>query len=364
MKLHFLIPLICVWLIGLQDNKAIQTCAREGPTVLRTSSPTFSGPASRKERCVTANREANRNKPGGSSKVPVSATSLHTFGLNTPVVSAQNQMGIELSSFIVPTALVPLWFTFLCTCALLGSIWFCRLLRAKVELAQIHTRLEARMEERRRISRELHDTLLQGFHGIVLRFQAAMKQMPEHDPARDVLEMALNRAEQVLFEGRQRVHDLRENTALCNELPERFTKCANELLENYPGDFRFSVVGAPETLNAIVIDEICAVACEALRNAFNHSRASTIEIEVTYGLHNFRVIVRDDGVGIPSDATKNKRLEHYGFAIMRERATKIGAELNVWTRVGVGTEIDLRVDSSIAYSADRDPLRRVWLNPS
>ena len=361
MKLRLLILLICVWLTGLQDDKAIRTCAWKGPAALRTSSLTMRCPASKKQGCVTAYREGNRS--GGFSEVLVTATSLRTFGLNAAFIGARNNVGIELSSFIVPTALGPLWFTVLCTCALLGSILFCRLFRAKVELAQIHTRLEARMEERRRISRELHDTFLQGFHGIVLRFQAVMKKMPENDPARDVLEMALDRAEQVLFEGRQRVHDLREITTLCNELPERLMKCANELLEDYPVDFRFSLVGTPETLNAIVIDEICAVACEAIRNAFTHSQASKIEIDTTYGLHSFRVIVRDNGVGITPEAAKNNRLGHYGLAIMRERATKIGGDLNIWTRVGMGTEIDLRVDSSIAYSAARDRLRRVWLNP-
>lgn len=230
-------------------------------------------------------------------------------------------------------------------------------------MAQIQARLEAQAEERERIARELHDTLLQGFQGLVLRFQAVMKKIPDHDPARNMLEMALDRAEQVLLEGRHRVRDLRETARVSNDLPERLMKCADELLQVHRADFCFDLVGTPETLNAIVIEEIYAIGREALRNAFIHSQASTIGIETAYSTDIFRMVVRDNGIGIMTDAVKNERLGHWGLAIMRERATKIGADLNIRTRVGVGTEIVLRVTASIAYPVTRKPPRYLCLNP-
>jgi signal transduction histidine kinase len=88
---------------------------------------------------------------------------------------------------------------------------------------------------------------------------------------------------------------------------------------------------------------------EALANAFRHARADDIEAEVTYDANALHVRIRDDGQGISSGVLDAGKPGHFGLVGMRERAKKLGAHLEVWSRPGAGTEVDLRVPASVAY---------------
>ncbi len=81
-------------------------------------------------------------------------------------------------------------------------------LRLRQAAARLSARLEERLAERERIARDLHDTLLQGFQGLILRFHDAMMDIPEREPARQLMETALDRADEVMAEGRDRVVSL------------------------------------------------------------------------------------------------------------------------------------------------------------
>src|SRR5262249_41266780 len=96
---------------------------------------------------------------------------------------------------------------------------------------------------------------------------------------------------------------------------------------------------------------------EALRNAYRHARASQIEAEVTYGVREFRIRIRDDGKGIDPQYLNAGRERHWGLTNMRERAHQIGSELHLWSEVGAGTEVELRIPGSLAYVSSR----RSWL---
>jgi len=104
-------------------------------------------------------------------------------------------------------------------------------------------------------------------------------------------------------------------------------------------------------LHPIVRDEIYRIAREALGNAFRHARAKQIEVEITYAQRSLRLRIRDDGGGIPPDMLDKGRPGHYGLPGMRERASRIGAEFEIWSGQGVGTEIDLSIRSSMAYAS-------------
>ena len=110
-----------------------------------------------------------------------------------------------------------------------------------------------------------------------------------------------------------------------------------------------SVEGSPRDLHPIVRDDIHRIAREALRNAFSHAQASRIEAEVTYGARDLRVRIRDDGTGIEPQHLNAGRARHWGLTNMRERAQQIGSELSLWSEVGAGTEVELRVPDSVAY---------------
>ncbi len=191
----------------------------------------------------------------------------------------------------------------------------------------------------------------------MLRFQSARELLPAH-PAKAVeaLDGALDRADQAIAEGRDAIQDLRSCTAVSNELAQAITSLAEELTngpEKGSPTFRMSVEGSPRDLHPIVRDDIHRIACEALRNAFRHAQARHIEAEVTYGARELRVRIRDDGTGIDPQHLNAGRARHWGLTNMRERAQQIGSELSLWSEVGAGTEVELRIPDSVAYMPSR-----------
>jgi signal transduction histidine kinase len=123
--------------------------------------------------------------------------------------------------------------------------------------------------------------------------------------------------------------------------------------------FRASVEGTPRDLHPILRDDVYRIAREALRNAYRHAQASHIEAEITYGAREVRLRIRDDGKGIDPQHLHAGRARHWGLTSMRERAQQIGSELSLWSEVGAGTEVELRIPGSIAYghAHRRGPVR-------
>jgi len=260
-----------------------------------------------------------------------------------------NDIGAIAAFNVEPTFYQTLWFKALIAIAVFGVLWALYLLRLKQATAHVQERLFAQMEERERIARELHDTLLQGFQGITLRMQGVSKNLPVEDPPRKMMEEVLDRADEVLREARQRVRNLRRRATDENELPDRLTKCGQELAEDHTATFTLAIVGEPRVLESTVQDEAYRIIVESLTNAFRHASASKIEVEVTYDSSALRIRVRDDGVGIDKALLSSGQPGHWGLTGMRERARALRAELNIWTRGAAGTEVELVVPASIAY---------------
>ena len=222
------------------------------------------------------------------------------------------------------------------------------------QLTQIlAVRFEERLAERTRIARDLHDTLLQGFHGITLRMQGVAKNMPVEDPLRNMMEDVLDRADEVMREARQRVRNLRRRTSPANELPNRLAKYGEELSKDHAASFTLAIVGTPKVLVSTLEDDAYRIAGEALSNAFRHASASRIEVEVTYNSSALRIRVRDNGIGISKKVLTKGQTGHWGVAGMRERARMIRGEFNIWSRETAGTELELVVPASIAYTTER-----------
>jgi signal transduction histidine kinase len=223
----------------------------------------------------------------------------------------------------------------------------------KLTEAQVTLRFEERLSERTRIARELHDTLLQSFQALMLHFQAASDLLPPGQ-AKEALEKALDRADQAIIEGRDAIQNLRSSTTVGSDLADAVTALGEELAvapsgEKSPATFRVSIEGAPRDLDPILRDDVYRIAREALRNAFSHAQARKIEAEITYGQRLLRLRIRDDGKGIDPKLLDVGRDGHWGLPGMRERAQQIGARLDMWSEVGAGTEMELRVPGYIAY---------------
>jgi signal transduction histidine kinase/ligand-binding sensor domain-containing protein len=274
-----------------------------------------------------------------------------------------NESGATLDFYIAPAFTQTYWFIALCVLAVGTLLFVTYLIRMRNVATRIKGRLEERISERERIARELHDTLLQGVQGVILRFQAAVDRIPEGEPARHALSKALDRADDVLVEGRDRVNDLRSTAAPAVDLPTVVEQAGEEFARDYPAQFQLTVTGTPQALHPVVRDEVYAIVREALANAFRHAQASNIEVEIVYDRRELRLHVRDDGRGIDGPIlAAGRRREHWGLIGMRERARQIRAHFQLWSRPGAGAEIELRIPAVLAYrTRAREPRWRRWL---
>ena len=228
----------------------------------------------------------------------------------------------------------------------------------------VELRLEERARERTRIARELHDTLLQSFHGLMFHFQAARNMLPRRpSEAIDVLDSAIGATEQAITEGRSAIQQLRSEQVDGGDLAEWLTNIGAELTRSQqtngdPPMFRATVEGEQQTLSPLARTEVCRITREILQNAFRHAQAQHIEAEIRYDERLLRVRIRDDGRGIdPQVLQTGGSAGHWGLRGARERAQQIGARVDFWSEAGAGTEVQLTVPAAVAYEKSRNKRR-------
>lgn len=233
-------------------------------------------------------------------------------------------------------------------------VWATYRYRLRQIARQYDIRLEERVGERTRIARELHDSLLQGFQGLMFRLQAVRDLLPDRAAeAVEELDGALERGDEAIAEGREAVRDLRAWAAGGADLEDSLKALGDEL-QARPGEkaasYRVLVQGKVRLMAPLVRDEVYRIAREAFRNAVQHARAGKIEAEIDYGEAAFQLRVRDDGVGIDSEVLgRSTRTGHWGLQGMRERAEALGGHLEVWSEHSAGTEVELAIPAAIAY---------------
>jgi signal transduction histidine kinase len=266
-----------------------------------------------------------------------------------------NDAGDTLRFSIAPVYYQTNWFRALCVAAVLVLVWGLYRLRLQQLQWRFNEGLEARVSERTRIARELHDTLLQSLHGLMFQFQAARNMLPRKpDEAAAVLDSAIGATEQTITDSRGAIQHLRSEMGE-GDLEQWLTTTGQELARLHAADghapvFRSTVEGERKTLSALPRDEIYRIAREILRNAFQHAQASRIEVEIRYDDREFRLRVRDDGKGVDSRVLEGGGTAgHWGVRGVRERAQQIGARLDFWSEAGAGTEVELTVPAAIAY---------------
>jgi signal transduction histidine kinase/ligand-binding sensor domain-containing protein len=273
-----------------------------------------------------------------------------------------NETGAFLDFTIAPAYYQTTWFRIALAAAFALVLATLYQLRLRQVAATVRGRMEERLAERERIARDLHDTFLQGVQGLILKFDAAAKQIPHHEPARQAMENALDRADEVIAEGRDRVRNLRDATASLSNLPAAFARVVEEYSQDGQVTFRSVVEGRLRELSPIVLEESYAIGREALINALTHSEGHNVEAEITYERRQFRLRIRDDGRGIdPRILKEGGRPDHFGLRGMRERADRIDAQLKLWSGVETGTEVELLIPAATAYRKINGRTKRPWL---
>jgi ligand-binding sensor domain-containing protein/signal transduction histidine kinase len=267
-----------------------------------------------------------------------------------------NESGVAVAFSVSPAYYQTAWFQVLALATMLVLATALYQLRARHVERQFNMRLEERVGERTRIARDLHDTLLQSFQGVLLKFQATTYLLPDRpDEARVTLERVIEQASAAITEGRDAVQGLRSSVATRSEMVLAIMTVGEGLAADHAGEdapkFRAYVEGQPRDLVPLIAGETYRVAVEALRNAFKHARASVIELELHYDDRELRLRVRDDGCGIDANVLDGAgRPGHYGLAGMHERAALVRGRLAVWSRLGAGTEVELILPGRVAYA--------------
>jgi signal transduction histidine kinase/ligand-binding sensor domain-containing protein len=270
-----------------------------------------------------------------------------------------NESGASLVFAIPPAFVQTGWFIALCLAGAASVIFALVRLRVRQVRRRLEERMEDRLNERARISRELHDSLLQGFQGLMFRLQAVRHLLPERpgDAAKS-LDSAMQVGDQAIGEGRDAVQNLRSSSFDNRDLATSLSALGNELRKGIDPQskpqYRVVVEGKPRELTAVARDEAYRIVREAVSNAYQHAKAGYIETDLTFGEADLTIRVRDDGIGVDAQIlAQGQRPGHWGLPGMRERSERLGGQLNVWSERNAGTEIELRIPADIAYSEPR-----------
>ncbi len=270
-----------------------------------------------------------------------------------------NSNGAAIAFEVEPSIFQTRWFQV----AGVGMLALLALGIYQLRVQQLHRQfnigLEARVSERTRIARDLHDTLLQTLHGLLFQFQAVRNLLPRRpDEAIRSLDDAIGETEIALAESRDAIQGLRSGGIAQENLAELLKTTMQELTAAADGKaptFDLIEEGERRRLSTAAKNEICRIAVEIVRNAFQHSSATRIEAEIRHDNQMLRLRIRDNGRGIdPKVLKEGGRPGHWGLQGIRERAQRIGSQLDFWSESGAGTEVQLTVPAAIAYEASRE----------
>ncbi len=206
-----------------------------------------------------------------------------------------------------------------------------------------------RLEERTRIARELHDTLLQTVQSASMQLSVAVDGVASDSLVKPQLDRILQIMRLGIDEGRSAIQGLRSSGTQASDLVVALSSIQQELEVQSDLDFRVVVAGRQQPLEPLIQHEIYRIGREALVNAFCHSQAKRIKFELDYSNSDFRMRIWDNGCGIGPQVLQSGREGHWGLAGMRERATRIGGLLKISSSATTGTEVQLSIPGDIAF---------------
>ncbi len=232
------------------------------------------------------------------------------------------------------------WFAWLCIVSFIGIVYGSYQLRMR----QIRGRFSLVLEERVRLAREIHDTLAQGFVGISSQLDAlALKLNGDMGVVRQHLDLARKMARHSLTEARRSVMDLRTSALEDHDLPSALTTAARQWVAGSPVHVQVDVFGDNRELPEDVEQHLLRIAQEAVTNALKHAGAHMIWVELEMENRRLRLRVKDDGHGFEPATVLNGAGGHFGILGMRERAERLGGELDLSSEPGSGTQVEVTV---------------------
>jgi signal transduction histidine kinase len=234
------------------------------------------------------------------------------------------------------------WFLALCGLVAMASAWG----GYRLHLRNLRQRFAAVLDERNRLAREMHDTLIQGCIGVSTLLEAASSaQDVSPGIGQELLDRARKEVRATVDEARLAVWNLRQNAGTGNDLVRTLSQLAQRVGLETGIPVRFEHAGAPLALGAEGERGLTMLVREALQNAVRHAAPRQVSVTLRFEREMVDVEIADDGCGFDV-AIKSSGGHHYGLIGMRERVAKLGGELRITSAQGEGTQVRLRVPAS------------------
>ena len=306
-------------------------------------------------------QEADERKEADYTNLPPGSYEFHVTAANNDNV--WNDKGASTQIQISPTFYETWWFRIICFIAFALGVWGVYLYRVASMMRTAQERMTTRLDERERIAREFHDSLLQGFQGTLLHLQLAVDQLHVEGARRSTFESALERAEQVIVEARDKMKNLRRGAVATFTLADSLAENWLKLAELQRCELATYVSGTVRLLKPEIEDEIRSISSEAVSNALRYARASQVSIFLDFGPREFSLRVADDGIGIDREILDGKVTSgHWGLINMRERSERLKGKFEVLSDPSRGTTISVMLPAATTYlePSARSPFLAFW----
>jgi signal transduction histidine kinase len=210
----------------------------------------------------------------------------------------------------------------------------------RLRLRQVHARFGAVLEERNRVAREMHDTVIQGCAGVSALLEGiAALGTADAGYQRELLDHARTQMRATVDEARRAVWNLRQANSSEREIGRLLDRMAHEISQASHVPVRFEAFGPPARLDPAMEHDILMVAREAVYNAVRHAQPGEVRLQLFFENDRIRMRVADDGRGFDPEATLSIAGEHFGIVGMRERTARLGGRFNIRSAPGAGTEL-------------------------
>src|SRR6202453_2734281 len=262
------------------------------------------------------------------------------YEMNNPAQIAETSLEIVQEPHFYRT----LWFLGLCLLLAAGAV----LGVYRVRLAQLRARFQAVLDERNRLAREMHDTLIQGCVGVsaLLEAQSSIGHA-EKSNGHDLLEYARTQIRSTIDEARQAVWNLRQNSSAVASLAPQLEAMSQQISQEFGIPVGFRTVGKRFGLDQSAVHDLLMVTREALYNAVRHGQPHRVQVEVCYEERCCRVKISDDGSGFDFASIASSSTGHYGLIGMRERVERIGGKFILNSLIGSGTDLLIEVPRNL-----------------
>jgi signal transduction histidine kinase len=256
--------------------------------------------------------------------------------MNMPEKVTEASLAIHWRPHFYRTA----WFFAMCALLILAGVFTFYRLR----LRQVHDRFEAVLEERNRIAREMHDTVIQGCVSASALLEAVVSLDPHSSgELRELLDTARNQVRATVDEARRAVWNLRQRETASPEICHLLEQMAHQVGHASKVPVRFKTFGSPVHLDQSVEYVLLMVAREAVSNAVHHAQPREVRIEVKYEAEKVRMQVQDDGNGFDVEEILAIPGAHFGIIGMRERIEHVGGSFEIVSGPGKGTRLTMEV---------------------